>query len=175
MSSAYPFLLWWSWECVLCLIIIIKPEVWIINHCLGLGHETMVCAVCLTMFLWNVFSKYHTKPGVIIRWLLISLGHYEYSVIIYITSLGIIGYQIPYVLISIYFSHLHVRLCWNMVGRAVMQIGGYDAHLNLFAIQSHISLEFQTFLLFQVSIYIHTRISDLYKTCTIYLFIFTVD
>ena len=23
----------------------------IINHCLGLGHETMVCAVCLTMFL----------------------------------------------------------------------------------------------------------------------------
>ena len=41
----------WSRECVLYLIIIIKPEVWIINHCLGLGHETMVCAVCLTMFL----------------------------------------------------------------------------------------------------------------------------
>ena len=35
-------------------IIIIKPEVWIINHCLGLGHETMVCAVCLTMFLWKM-------------------------------------------------------------------------------------------------------------------------
>ena len=29
-----------------------KYESWIINHCLGLGHETMVCAVCLTMFLW---------------------------------------------------------------------------------------------------------------------------
>ena len=53
VSSAYPILLWWSRECVLYLIIIIKPEVWIINHCLGLGHETMVCAVCLTMFLWN--------------------------------------------------------------------------------------------------------------------------
>ena len=51
MSSAYPIILWWSWECVLYLIIIIKPEVWIINHCLGLGHETMVCAVCLSMFL----------------------------------------------------------------------------------------------------------------------------
>ena len=51
MSSAYPILLWWSWECVLYLIIIIKPEVWITNHCLGLGHEIMVCAVCLTMFL----------------------------------------------------------------------------------------------------------------------------
>ena len=53
VSSAYPILLWWSRECVLYLIIIIKPEVWIINHCLGLGHETMVCAVCLTMFLPN--------------------------------------------------------------------------------------------------------------------------
>ena len=53
VSSAYPILLWWSRECVLYLIIIIKPEVWIINHCLGLGHETMVCAVCLTMFLWR--------------------------------------------------------------------------------------------------------------------------
>ena len=49
--SAYPILPWWSWECVLYLIIIIKPGVWIINHCLGLGHETMVCAVYLTMFL----------------------------------------------------------------------------------------------------------------------------
>ena len=28
------------WECVLYLIIIIKLEVWIINHCFGLGHET---------------------------------------------------------------------------------------------------------------------------------------
>ena len=32
------------------LIIIIKSEVWFINHCLGLGHQTMICAVCLTMF-----------------------------------------------------------------------------------------------------------------------------
>ena len=54
VSSAYPILLWWSRECVLYLIIIIKPEVWIINHCLGLGHETMVCAVCLTMFLCSL-------------------------------------------------------------------------------------------------------------------------
>ena len=34
-------------------IIIIKSEVWTITHCLGLGHETMVCAVCLSIFLWN--------------------------------------------------------------------------------------------------------------------------
>ena len=37
---------------ILCLIIIIKSEVWTITPCLGLGHETMVCAVCLIIFLW---------------------------------------------------------------------------------------------------------------------------
>ena len=37
---------------ILCLIVIIKSEVWIITHCLGLGHETMVSAVCLSIFLW---------------------------------------------------------------------------------------------------------------------------
>ena len=43
------------WENIyLCLIIIIKSEVWIITHCLGLGHETMVSAVCLSIFLHNV-------------------------------------------------------------------------------------------------------------------------
>ena len=35
----------------LCLIIIIKSEVWTIAHCLGLGHETMICAVCLSILL----------------------------------------------------------------------------------------------------------------------------
>ena len=39
---------------ILCLIIIIKSEVWTITHCLGLGHEIMVCAVCLSIFLWNL-------------------------------------------------------------------------------------------------------------------------
>ena len=37
---------------ILCLIIIIKSEVWTITHCLGLGHETMVCVVCLSIFSW---------------------------------------------------------------------------------------------------------------------------
>ena len=54
MSAIYGFL-----SIVLYLIIIIKPEVWIINHCLGLGHETMVCAVCLTMFLLYVETLIH--------------------------------------------------------------------------------------------------------------------
>ena len=43
-----------GWEYILfCLIIIIKSEVWTIIHCIGLGHETMVCAVCLFIFLWH--------------------------------------------------------------------------------------------------------------------------
>ena len=29
-----------------------QSEVWSITHCLGLGHETLVCTVCLSMFLW---------------------------------------------------------------------------------------------------------------------------
>ena len=41
---------------ILCLIIIIKSEVWIITYCLGLGYETMVCAVCLSIFLWSIAS-----------------------------------------------------------------------------------------------------------------------
>ena len=36
---------------ILCLIIIIKSVVWTITHCLGLGHETMVSTVCLSIFL----------------------------------------------------------------------------------------------------------------------------
>ena len=39
-----------------CLIIIIKSEVWTIINCLGLGHEIMVSAVCLSIFLLYVFA-----------------------------------------------------------------------------------------------------------------------
>ena len=37
------------------IIIVIKSEVWTIIHCLGLGHETMVCALCLAIFLCVCF------------------------------------------------------------------------------------------------------------------------
>ena len=40
-----------DWDNILCLIIIIKSEVWTITHCLVLGHETMVSAVCLSILL----------------------------------------------------------------------------------------------------------------------------
>ena len=33
------------------IIVIIKSELWIISHCLRSGHEIMVCAECLAMFL----------------------------------------------------------------------------------------------------------------------------
>ena len=46
---------------ILCLIIIIKSEVWSITHCLGLGHETMLCTVCLFVFkhFWNAASQHN--------------------------------------------------------------------------------------------------------------------
>ena len=44
---------------ILCLIIIIKSEVWTITHCLGLGHETMVSTVCLSIFLSHVMSWHY--------------------------------------------------------------------------------------------------------------------
>ena len=46
----------WDNIYILRLITIIKSEVWTITHCLGLGHETMVCAVCLSIFLWKRLS-----------------------------------------------------------------------------------------------------------------------
>ena len=38
--------------CVPNLIIIIKSYVWPIRHCLELNYETMVCAVCLSIFIY---------------------------------------------------------------------------------------------------------------------------
>ena len=49
--SVYPSPLWWFGEYKLCLIIIIKSEVWTITNCFGLGHETMEWSVCLSIFL----------------------------------------------------------------------------------------------------------------------------
>ena len=43
------------------LVIIIKSEVLTITHCLGLGHETMVSAVCLSIFLLQTSTRHHTE------------------------------------------------------------------------------------------------------------------
>ena len=48
---------------ILCLIIIIKSEVWTITHCLGLGHEAMVSAVCLSIFLEIERGRYITPKA----------------------------------------------------------------------------------------------------------------
>ena len=45
---------------ILCLIIIIKSAVWTITHCLWFGHETMVCAVCLSIFLFLLYFSHIT-------------------------------------------------------------------------------------------------------------------
>ena len=64
---------------ILCLIVIIKSEVWTITHCLGLGHETMVSAVYLSIFLWgqqDVIIAYITTWNA--KWL-----NYQSSILLY--------------------------------------------------------------------------------------------
>ena len=39
--------------CILYFDIIIKWEVWLNCHCLGLAHETMTCGVCLSIILYS--------------------------------------------------------------------------------------------------------------------------
>ena len=47
---------------ILCLIINIESEVWTITHCLGLGHETMVPAVCLSILLCKNLVMFFQIP-----------------------------------------------------------------------------------------------------------------
>ena len=49
---------------ILCLIIIIWSEVWTITQCLGIGHETMVCAVCLSIFLIFLINLWEARHSV---------------------------------------------------------------------------------------------------------------
>ena len=67
MFSVYPFPLWWLREYTFCLIVIIKSEVWTIIHCLGSGHETMVCTVCLSIFLW-IRGMARLRCGTFVTW-----------------------------------------------------------------------------------------------------------
>ena len=58
---------------ILCLIIIKKSEVWTITHCLGLGHETMVSVVCLSIFLWGPSGDDRTQVSPMLApWTLLS-------------------------------------------------------------------------------------------------------
>ena len=52
LAHSVPYFKFDNWEnFVLHLIIIIKSEIWPITHCLGFSHKTMVCAVCISLFL----------------------------------------------------------------------------------------------------------------------------
>ena len=64
---------------ILCLIIIIKSEIWTITHCLGLGHETIVCTMSFYILLnmwwviartssWLTDTRTHTQTDRIRQW-----------------------------------------------------------------------------------------------------------
>ena len=47
---SFPILLWWLWEYVN-FMLSWSTEVWANSHCLGLGHETLVCTVFISAVL----------------------------------------------------------------------------------------------------------------------------
>ena len=83
------------------IIIIINSEVWTITHCLGLGLESMVCAVCLYIFLffwWTInclmmkISWLMSVMGTLLLLEVISLGRFQiYLVVLNILWKGIMS------------------------------------------------------------------------------------
>ena len=71
-------------------IIIIKKGMWIINHCLGFGHEIMVCVVCLAMFLAQRSTQFMGKTWMaLVLWnrAFVSLFPFKYHAVTpFITS-----------------------------------------------------------------------------------------
>ena len=59
-----------SWTCLLSMSHFCQASIWTITHCLGLCHETMVCAVCISIFLF-------LYKGHLLRNILWSKGVYE--------------------------------------------------------------------------------------------------
>ena len=60
--SVYPFPLWWLREYIYFVLLSSsnrKYVLWTITHCLRLGHETMVCGVCLSIFKCHAYNVYN--------------------------------------------------------------------------------------------------------------------
>ena len=68
--AVYPFPLWWLKGYILRLIIIIKSEICTITQYIGLDHETMVCAVCLSIFLWISYMTGLLRGSFVAWWYL---------------------------------------------------------------------------------------------------------
>ena len=89
---------------ILFIIIIIKSELWLTCHCLGLGHETIACAVCLSiffqlelqllLFLFVSLPKWQGKLLEISRWSSVRAGNYHISLwsfkIVLLSSFGFV-------------------------------------------------------------------------------------
>ena len=55
--STYPLLLWWSWENAYFIFSSPSKSIGSMNHCIGLGHETMVCLVYRAIFLFKCHDQ----------------------------------------------------------------------------------------------------------------------
>ena len=57
-------------------IVIIKSKIWIISHCLGLGHETMVC----TLQMLYILLQLHKAPNAVHKYSHAALkAYFEWS------------------------------------------------------------------------------------------------
>ena len=67
-----------------CLIIIIKSELWTTTHCLGLGHETIVSTLCVSIFLWIWMITHNSSSVTMISCLTLKqLGHFFQYLILF--------------------------------------------------------------------------------------------
>ena len=53
----------------------LESDIWTFTHCLGLGHETMVCAVCLFVFLWICHMAGLLRGTFVSWWYLFRIWH----------------------------------------------------------------------------------------------------
>ena len=107
--------------CVPYLIITIKSEVWSICNCLWCGHETMVCAVCLSIFLKSLplwllsLSSLHSLSLIII----------SVAIIIILITIGIITVYIK-ASTQLYTDCLWLRYHIPMTPSKISRSMGYN-------------------------------------------------
>ena len=132
---------WWWWECLYSILLSLLNRMWIIDHCLGLGNETMAYVVCPIVFhsstVWGrVTQIYVCKLTTIVSNNILSPGRRQ--AIIWtkagILLIGPFGTDFSAILIEIYihsFKKMHVKLSsgdWRpyCLGLNVLKWMGYN-------------------------------------------------
>ena len=68
-------------------IIIIKSKGWTFTHCLGLSHKTMVCAVCLSIFLFLSTLSHQLESDLYISYAIVNVVFRSFTISSHASSL----------------------------------------------------------------------------------------